>query len=58
MRVTLAQYQLLTAEEKAKVTHIDASVADAEPYADMQMIFLRKQLVDDQWDKDHEDDGR
>jgi hypothetical protein len=57
MRVTLAQYQLLTPQERMKVTHIDASVVDTELYSDMQMIFLRQQL-DVQWDKDYEDEGR
>lgn len=57
MRVTLAQYQLLTSEEKALVTHIVADVVEPEPFADMQVIFLRERF-ETQWDKDHEDEGR
>jgi hypothetical protein len=54
MRVTLAQYQLLSPEEKALVTHIDASVADADEYE----MVLRKQIADDQFDHEHEDEGQ
>jgi hypothetical protein len=53
-RVTLAEYQHLTPEEKAKVTHIDARIVDDEQIREP----LRETQRDDQWDRDHEDEGR
>lgn len=46
MRVTLAQYQLLTPEERERVTHIEAGVADEY---DEKLARVRM-AIDDDWD--------
>lgn len=54
MRVTLAQYQHLTPEQKARVTEIDASVADDY---DQQLAKVR-QAMDDKLDQSNEEQSR
>lgn len=45
MRVTLAQYNLLTPAEQALVTHINASIADASDEDREALRLWREQQV-------------